>query len=292
MRPPILLTGASGFIGKHVLRELNALDHLRIRIVCRPSHESVLSSICPHAELVFSPDLFSESANWWTNACAGISTILHLAWHTTPGDYLNSNKNIDCLKGTLSICQGAIEAGVNRFVGIGTCLEYAEQSTPTSILSPLGPRTLYATTKAATFDILSRWLPSTGMEFAWGRIYFISGDGEDERRLIPYVKNCLRTNSPAMLSHGLQTRDYIDSSTAAQVLAALAASNYQGATNICSGNGQTIRHMVEEIAKKSNQLHLLHFGAQPTNPDEPAFIVGIPGPFHGRPSFDSLVRAK
>src|SRR5690348_761297 len=119
--PLILLTGATGFVGRQILRALG--EHgARVRAVVRQA--KTIASTPALEGVVASPDIFRESATWWADACRGVDTVIHAAWYAEPGHYLQSPKNSECLAGTLTLGQGAIDAGVRRFVGIGTCFEY------------------------------------------------------------------------------------------------------------------------------------------------------------------------
>src|ERR1700686_4160516 len=121
--PLILLTGATGFVGRQVLQEL-AERNYRVRAVVRAGTQGRIARPAAIEKLVATPDLWSESAAWWADVCRDVDIVIHVAWYAEPGEYLQSPKNLECLAGTLRLAQGAAEAKVRRFVGIGTCFEY------------------------------------------------------------------------------------------------------------------------------------------------------------------------
>ena len=92
--------------------------------------------------------------------------------------------------------------GVKRFTGIGTCFEYDLAAGALSVHSPLRPLTPYAGAKTAAFMALSQWLPRQGVEFAWCRLFYLYGEGENERRLVPYLRAKLMAGEPAELTSG------------------------------------------------------------------------------------------
>ena len=123
MSKKFLLTGATGFVGRQILK--NLLDkRYEVRVVVRKNKEIFFKDKNFKIEIITTNDLFQESVEWWEKQCKGIETIIHAAWYVEPGKYLKSLKNIDCLIGSLNLARGAIQAGVKRFVGIGTCFEY------------------------------------------------------------------------------------------------------------------------------------------------------------------------
>jgi dTDP-6-deoxy-L-talose 4-dehydrogenase (NAD+) len=273
----ILLTGATGFVGRQVLKWLLVQD-VRIRCIVRKGKESEL----PVSEKLESPlvtkDLFEESEEWWRSALEGIHTIIHAAWYAEPGKYQLSPKNLDCLLGALVMAKAAIACGAKRFVGIGTCFEYEQSSQKLSTDTPLGPTSPYAAAKAAAYLALSQILPSQGVEFAWCRLFYLYGEGEDSRRLAQSIRLSLSEGREVALTSGNQVRDFLDVAEAGQRIAKVAISNMAGPINICSGMPVTVRELAESVADEYGRRDLLKFGARPENPVDPAFVVGIPTP--------------
>lgn len=269
----ILLTGATGFVGRQVLREL-AARNCRVRVVVRDGKQAQVAHSAAIEKVIATPDLWSESAAWWAGACRGVDTVIHVAWYAEPGQYLHSSKNRDCLEGTLRLSQAAIEAKIRRFVGIGTCFEYDISVGTLRIDTPLRPSTPYAVAKVAAFQALARALPQAGVEFAWCRLFYLYGEGEDARRLVPYLRARLKAGEPADLTSGEHIRDYMDVRDAGRMIAETALGSVQGPINICSGIPITIRQLAEQIADEYGRRDLLRFGARPDNPADPPCIVG------------------
>lgn len=270
----VLLTGATGFVGRQVLQSL-ALCGARVRVVIREGTQSRLATLEFLETTVTTEDMFAENDDWWANACKGVDTVIHVAWYAEPGKYLQSAKNIDCLAGTLQLAKGAARSKVRRFIGIGTCFEYDLTGGMLSIETPLRPLTPYAGAKAAAFMALSQWLPLQEVEFAWCRLFYLYGDGEDERRLVPYLRSKLTSGEPAELTSGNQIRDFLDVSEAGRMIVKTALSNQQGPVNICSGIPITVRQLAEQIAEEYGCRDLLKFGARPDNLIDPPCVVGI-----------------
>jgi dTDP-6-deoxy-L-talose 4-dehydrogenase (NAD+) len=269
-----LLTGATGFVGRQVLRTL--ADHgMPVRAVIRDGTQDRLADLENIESAVATPDLFGEGAKWWAAVCKGVDTIIHVAWCAEPGEYLQSAKNLDCLAGTLQLAKGAALAGVRRFMGVGTCFEYDLTGSVLSVETPLRPSTPYAGAKAAAFLMLSQWLPRQGMEFAWCRLFYLYGEGEDARRLVPYLRSKLAAGEPAELSSGRQIRDFLDVREAARMIVQIAQGSEQGAVNICSGVPISVRQLAERIADEYGRRDLLRFGVRPDPLMDPPRVVGM-----------------
>ena len=274
MSGPVLLTGGTGFVGRQVLASLADAD-VRVRVVVRTGTEARLAPLPAIERVVMTPDLFAESADWWADACRGIDTVIHVAWYAEPGAYLQSAKNLDCLEGTLRLARGAAQAGVRRLVGIGTCFEYDLTGGVLPVGTPLRPLTPYAGAKAAAFQALSQWLPVQGVDFAWCRLFYLYGEGEDSRRLVPYLHARLAAGRPAELTGGKQIRDFLDVREAGRLIATVAIGEYRGAVNICSGTPMTVRQLAERIADEYGRRDLLRFGARLNNLVDPLCVLGV-----------------
>jgi len=270
----VLLTGATGFVGLQVLRSLGERG-ARVRVVVREGKQGQLANLKAIESVVATPDLFAESPNWWENVFKGIDTVIHVAWYAEPDKYLQSAKNLDCLTGTLQLAKGAKQAGVRRFIGIGTCFEYDLTGGMLSVKTPLRPLTPYAGAKAAAFMALSQWLPQQDVEFAWCRLFYLHGENEDARRLVPYLRAKLIAGEPAELTSGNQIRDFLDVREAGRMIVETVLSDEQGAVNICSGIPITVRQLAEQVADEYGRRDLLKFGVHPDNLVDPPCVVGV-----------------
>jgi nucleoside-diphosphate-sugar epimerase len=270
----ILLTGGTGFVGKQVFNELANHD-TKITIAVRDGQQTMLKDHPIVENVITTPDLFAETEGWWANVLQGIDTVIHVAWYAEPGKYLQSIKNLDCLQGTLTMAKGAAQAGVRRFIGIGTCFEYDLSLGMLSVETPLKPLTTYAGAKAAAYMALSQWLPSQALEFAWCRLFYLYGEGEHARRLVPYLRAKLAAGEPAELTRGNQIRDFIDVREAGRLIAEVAIGTVQGPINICSGIPITVKQLAENIADEYGRSDLLRFGARPDNLTDPLCVVGL-----------------
>jgi nucleoside-diphosphate-sugar epimerase len=269
----ILLTGASGFVGQHVLRRLSELGH-QITVVTRNKESRKFDKSFNIDRFVETKNLFLEDVEWWKIALMDVDTIVHLAWYVEPNKYLHSRLNFDCLKGTLSIARAATELQISRFVGIGTCFEYDLSYGYLSTSTPLKPSSIYSATKISTFMILSEWFKNHQLSFLWCRLFYLFGEGEDNRRLVSYIRERLEKGEPAELTSGRQIRDYLDVEEASRLIVESVFSEKVGPLNICSGIPVSVRELAERIADEYNRRDLLRFGLKSENDVDPIIIVG------------------
>jgi dTDP-6-deoxy-L-talose 4-dehydrogenase (NAD+) len=271
----VLITGGTGFVGQQIVKALLKRE-ATITLVVRKGKEKDAKELCSVANVISSDDIFSENQQWWASACTSIDTVVHSAWYVEPGQYLESEKNADCLIGSIELVRGAACAKVARFIGVGTCFEYELSTSRLSIQTPLKPLTTYAAAKTSLFTFCSTYLPSRGTDFAWCRLFYLYGEGEDERRLVPYIRHKISKGEVAELTDGKQIRDYLDVSEAGDQIAQVALGTQVGPLNICSGLATTVRDLAEKIAEEYGRPDLLLFGGKDKRISEPPCVYGEP----------------
>lgn len=274
MSKNIVLTGATGFVGRQILRALQAAGH-RVTIACRSEAEQVTSNVIEYPRVIETPDMFAEDEIWWAERLKGFDTLIHAAWYVEPGRYQDSPENIRCALGTREMVLGAIDAGITHFIGLGTCMEYRLPSATLSVDAPLGPSTLYSASKLATYFMLQRHFNETAINFTWARLFYLFGEGEHPDRLIPYIRRQIENEEPVRLSAGTQIRDYLDVADAGRMIATLVDNGQTGPVNICSGLPVTVREVAQGIAAQYGRTDLLEFGQATLHPSDPAAVVGI-----------------
>jgi nucleoside-diphosphate-sugar epimerase len=199
---------------------------------------------------------------------------LHLAWYAEPGKYLDADENVACLIGSLQLLDALIAGGCTRFVGAGTCFEYALTDEVLTESSPARPASLYAAAKLSLGEMGQKIAARKGCAFAWGRVFYPYGPQEDARRAIPGLINALLEGRPFNASTGEQVRDYIHVEDVAGAFAALLESRAEGVFNICSAQPVSMRELFTRLGERLGRGELIQFGKLPPRGWEPPFIRG------------------
>ena len=270
----IAITGATGFVGRQIFKVLIGRG-CPIRLIVRKGSRRLSAIDTSHVELMETSDLFSESIEKLRGFLKDVDTLIHAAWYAEPGKYLTSSINVDCLIGTLRIAQAFVDSGGRRFVGLGTCFEYDLNQGVLRTNSPIKPLSLYAACKVSAYHVLNQFFSIADAEFVWCRLFYLYGEGEDERRLVPYLRRQLSAGKLAELTSGTQIRDFLDVHDAGCMIAEEALGSRQGPINICSGVPITVRELAERIADEYGRRDLLRFGARPDNLVDPPRVVGV-----------------
>lgn len=264
----ILVTGASGFVGRHCLPLLAAAGYethaVASRVPPRPP-----AGVSWHAA-----DLLDARQSSALIEHVRPTHLLHLAWNVEPGEYLTSPENLSWVGASLDLLRAFAASGGRRVVMTGTCLEYEPGHGRCSEgVTPLRPRTLYGACKHAVQIVLSAFARESGLSAAWGRLFFLFGPHERPERFVPSVVNALLRGQEAHCSHGRQVRDFLYVKDAASALVALAGSGVTGPVNVASGQPRRLAEVARIIGEAVGRVELIRLGAIPAAEDEPASLT-------------------
>lgn len=265
----VLVTGASGFIGRPLVKSLAEAGWTVVGTSRTKPEDD------PGAAEWIEFDLLTEDPRSLTSA-ARAETLVHLAWIATPGVYGHSLENLDWLRAGTALSAAFLAEGGRQLVGAGTCLEYDldREGAETT-----GPRTVYAAAKHACRLAFERQVAAVpGASLAWPRIFFLLGAEDHPDRLAPSLARRLMAGETAEISQGLVERDFIDVRDAARAIAALAGAEASGAFDIASGRGWRLRDLAEAIAKAAGRPDLLRINPALDRAGEAPRLVGDPGP--------------
>ena len=264
----VLLTGATGFIGRQCLASLLTKGY-EVHAVSSGHRVEAMSGVQWHtADLLHLPSVAGIVAS------VRPTHLLHLAWTTTPGQYWTSLENVRWVQSGLELLQQFAAHGGRRAVLAGTCAEYdwsdgycSEHDT--AIL----PKTLYGVSKHALQILTDSFAARTGISTAWGRIFFLYGPHENPERLVSYVIRSILQGAPVLCSHGGQLRDFLYVKDVAEAFVALLESDVRGPVNIGSGSAVELKELIDKIADRLGGRDLVRLGAVVAAKDEPPLLV-------------------
>jgi nucleoside-diphosphate-sugar epimerase len=253
----ILVTGGTGFVGRHAVPALEA----RGFEVVAPGH----------AEM----DVLDADSVSATVRRIAPTHVLHLAWIATPGVYQESPDNALWKDASIHLFREAAAHGATRIVAAGSCFEYTwpatpclEDSTPTDAAT-----TFYGRSKNECRKELMALAEEKGVSAAWGRIFFLYGPGEPEKKLIANVITTLLKDETAQCTHGNQVRDFAYVKDVAEGFAALCDADVRGAVNVASGEAVTLKDLILAAARLIGAEDRVALGARETPPNEPPVIA-------------------
>lgn len=268
----VLVTGATGFIGHHVVPCL--LDR-GLNVIATSRNKSKAKSYAWYNEVEYIECDYHSCTLDYYSYFGEPDVIIHLAWPGLPKykDPLHVEKNLptNCL-----FLKNFLEGGVKKMVVTGTCYEYGMQCGCLHESAITQPVTQYGLAKDTLRKYLEFLVQDTQTSFNWVRLFYIYGEGQNQNSLLPQLERAISDDQQEFnMSGGEQLRDYLSVEDVAHNLCVIALQNkINGVINCCSGYPISIRRMVEErIATLGSDIRL-NLGYYPYLDYEPMVFWG------------------
>lgn len=278
----IVITGASGFLGRHVLTAIarwRADAHEPIDIVA--TARRLRGDLPQHPGVRWvAVDLAAPPADpfaWLGRP----DVVVHLAWEGLP-NYQSPRHLSTELPRQQRFLEALARVGRSALLVAGTCAEYGGQEGCLTEDTPAHPAHPYAAAKDALRRRLENVAVATGCGLTWLRIFYLFGAGQPERTLYSQLMRAIARGDAAFdMSAGEQVRDYLPVRQAAAGITTLALRlarrcGGDGIVNLASGQPRTVRSLVEQWAREAGSAIRLNCGAVPYLAHEPRAFWGDP----------------
>jgi len=198
---PVLVTGASGFVGGHLVRSLAMQGFDVVGVFHRAGLQE--------DKRLFRVDLRDTTAVKSLFRQFNFEAVFHLAASgvTAGVEKFEDLVEVNAL-GTAALGRIALEYGVDRFIYVGSGFEYRPQAQPIDESVPLAAANLYGASKAAGWMLLDSLHRLEGLPLITFRPFSAYGPGENPAKLVPYVILQALRREPIRLTLGSQVRDY------------------------------------------------------------------------------------
>ncbi len=266
---PVLVTGASGFIGACTVRRLLD-DGFDVHVLLRPEArrwrlEGILDALTVHGA-----DLLDDDAVAKAFAACRPRAVLHLAVH---GAYSSQSDARSILRttvlGTVNVLEAASACGARVIVNAGSSSEYGSKTAPMSERDRLEPNSIYSVGKAAQTHLVSvfagrREAPA----MATFRLFSTYGPWEEPTRLFPTLLRRARAGLPLEMVARGTARDFVYVDDVIDALVALdALDGLRGEVlNLGSGVQSTLENVVAAVQAALGTRSEVRWGAMPARP--------------------------
>jgi len=270
----ILVTGATGFVGDHVINELLAKGYT---VVASSSSKEKASERDWIDRVEFIPfDLKSvvdgdDYYNWFGRPDA----LIHLAWEGLP-NYKSDFHIEENLPRHYIFLRNLVMHGLKDITVTGTCFEYGLQEGKLSEDMPVFPGNPYARAKNDLRIMLENLTRDTPFYFKWVRLFYMFGKGQNPNSLLSQLEAALRRGDGVFnMSQGDQQRDYLAVGAVAEYLVKIAGQHkVNGVINCCSGVPVEVRELVLSYLKEKKATINLNLGFYPYSDIEPRNFWG------------------
>ena len=270
--PTVLVTGASGFVGQHLVAALLARG-FQVRAVARRVEPATRLAWFDRVEFV-AADIHDPLLDV-AALCEGVDALVHLAWPGLP-NYQGLFHLEHNLMADYAFIKRAVEGGVGQVQVTGTCFEYGLQSGPLDETVVCRPANAYGLAKHSLrlfLDTLRQQVPFT---LQWARLFYLYGPGQNPNSLLAALDRAIDSGAERFdMSGGEQLRDFLPIETAAGHLAALLQRrDFSGVVNVCSGQPVSVRNLVERHCAARGSRIALNLGHYPYPAHEPMAFWG------------------
>ncbi|MGJ7031684.1 NAD-dependent epimerase/dehydratase family protein [Niabella hirudinis] len=269
----VLVTGATGFIGKYVVQSLlkqdldiiatsrnispaGLFDHSRIKVKRFDLHQQNGEG-----------DLYSYFEQ--------PDAVIHLAWEGLPHykEAFHLEENLPAHKQFLS---NLVKQGLTDLTVTGTCFEYGMQEGSLDETMPAQPGNSYAIAKDQLRKELETLQTQKPYNLKWARLFYMYGEGQGPKSLLPQLDAALERGDPVFnMSGGEQTRDFMPVAAVADAIVKLALQQeVTGIINISGNNPITVKQFVLDHLRSKNQKIQLNLGFYPYPDFEPMHFWG------------------
>jgi nucleoside-diphosphate-sugar epimerase len=271
----ILVTGATGFVGNHVIRRLLDLGQ---EVVATARSRDKAQKFEWFDQVLFIPFEIADTDQNLSvyNYFEKPNMLIHLAW-----DGLSDVQSKIHLESNLTkhkkFLFDYISSGGKHLLVTGTCLEYGKQSGSLSEDLNTYPTTNYGKAK----NYLRTYLEGLQKQnnsflFQWVRLFYMYGQGQHPKSIIPQLDAAIKKGDALFnMSGGEQTRDYLPVDLVAEYICKIALQDrVTGIINCCSGNPISVKHLVEKYIFSKGASIKMNLGYYPYTSYEPMHFWG------------------
>ena len=266
----VILTGATGFIGQHLVPLLLKND---FNVVAISRNKSKARKFDWYRDVKFiEMDIKDGIGKLTINENI---TLIHLAWSGLPNyrSNIHLNKN---LPQSFNFIKSLVKDGLKRVVVAGTCLEYGNKNGPIKSSSRCRPDVAYGVAKDCLHKKLSLLKQKKPFILQWLRLFYTYGKGQNSKSILSQLDQAIDKKYDVFnMSGGEQLRDYLPVEDVAKQIIKLFQGRKDGIYNVCSGEPISILQLVENHVKKRKAKIKLNLGHYPYLDYEPMKFWGV-----------------
>lgn len=264
----VLVTGAGGYIGVHVVAGLLArgAQVLATYLPGQPVPEETRDGVT-WVEV----DIFEPGA---VQGLADVDACVHLAWEA--GFVHNAPVHMLRLSDHFRFIDELANAGVKQIAVLGTMHEVGYHEGSINEATPTNPSSLYGVAKNALREALEIRFAGTDTTLQWLRCFYIYGDDARSQSIFAKITKAAQDGAAVFpFTTGKNKYDFIEvEELGNQIAATVLQSAVVGTINCCSGKGVSLADQVEAFIASRGYAITLEYGAFPDRPYDSPGVWG------------------
>ncbi|MBQ8200061.1 MAG: NAD(P)-dependent oxidoreductase [Lachnospiraceae bacterium] len=268
----IVITGATSFIGIHLIREWLRHD-VSIYAVVRPGSHNM--ERIPKDSRIHIVEQKMDEYHLLSDQIGAADCFYHLAWEGARAPYRDDEvlqrKNYD---GAVKAMSAAVKMQCKFFLGTGSQAEYSADSKTMKEEDECNPNTAYGKEKLHACMTLRDMAEDADMNFIWLRVFSIYGTYDYEKTLVMSALEKMKDNLPIEMTAATQLWDYLYVEDLAKAMVLFADKNCpNGVYNIASGQYKPLNEFVTTMKNVMGSNSELKFGSVPYGPKGPVNLT-------------------
>lgn len=263
----ILVTGANGYIGRHVVDALKQQGAHVIAADLRVNGET-------NADIEVSCDIFDSGDDLLRTLDKVPDACLHLAWRN--GFNHNASSHIEDLSAHFEFLTALAQGGISQIAVMGSMHEVGYWEGAIDEETPCNPQSLYGVAKNALRQALELEFAGTPVVFQWIRGYYIYGDDSKSQNIFGKILQASEDGRKTFpFTSGKNKYDFLPiDELAYQIARVLMQDKVSGIINCCSGDPTSLGEMVEGFIADHGLDITLEYGAYPDRPYDSPGVWG------------------
>jgi len=256
----ILVTGATGFVGGYVIKDLLKYNH---QVIAATRKIDLIGRGDKLAYAFFDIDNLNLTENYFSYF-GNPDLLIHLAWQGLP-NYKSLFHFEENLPAHYSFLKNMVTNGLKSLVVAGTCFEYGMKEGCLSENMITDPQNPYALAKDTLRKFLFELQKKNNFDCKWIRLFYMYGEKQNPNSLLSQLQTALdKGDKEFNMSGGEQERDYLTIEKVAEYILTIALQNkITGIINCCSGKPIKVKQLVEDYLKRNNKEIKLNLGYYP-----------------------------
>lgn len=262
----VVVTGAAGYIGRHVVKELLNMGH---RVVAVDFNHKDVDERAEYSNVA----IFSGEKNIFEQL-GEPDVCIHMAWKD--GFIHNSSEHMRNLSSHFRFLEDMIIGGCKNIAVMGTMHEVGFWEGMIDENTPCNPLSQYGIAKNALRQSLLLTAKDKDVNIFWLRAYYILGDDAKNSSIFTKLLRAAEDGKKEFpFTSGKNQYDFVDVKTLAKMIASASTqTKYTGIINVCTGNPMSLGERVEQFIKEHNLEITLKYGAFPERPYDSKIVYG------------------
>jgi len=268
----VLVTGATGFVGRYVVNELLRHEH---HVIATSRNLDKARSYGWFSEVQYIPYNLNVVQENFFQFFQQPELLIHLAWEGLP-NYKGLFHIEENLLFNYRFLKNMLEHGLKHLVVTGTCFEYGMQSGALSEDMEAKPDNPYGLAKDTLRKFLEQLQKKIDFKLKWVRLFYMYGKGQSPNAILSQLDKALENGETDFnMSGGEQLRDYLPVEKVAEYIVKIVMQDkIHGVINCCSGTPISIKSLAENYLKKKQKSIHLNLGYYPYPDYEPMAFWG------------------